>query len=345
MMNTNVIDTNIYWLPEELFTDQAMQDEFLRCVPEEYDTKATAYDLEDGRRAIKIEQPIGCENLNYFQGDYTLEHQLQDMDEAGVDKAIMKLPGCQEWLTLELARKFNDMQYEFAKASNGRMIPLAIVPPHGDSETLAELDRCINELGFHGLQLSAHYGQYYLDDMRFRPFLKHVNELNIPVYIHHTPLPVDHQSLLAYNNLRRSFGRCQDQITAIGRELFSGMFAELPNLKMIHSMLGGGYFTYKEMLMPRDNGGGRFDTNTDAIRTYLEKNIFFELSHAQPWGTVNLEAAVKILGADHIIYGSSYPVKKSWLTGGPDFIRQLNITNEEKQMILHENAARLYDID
>ena len=30
------IDTNIYWLPEELFTDDVLYDEFSRCVPREY---------------------------------------------------------------------------------------------------------------------------------------------------------------------------------------------------------------------------------------------------------------------------------------------------------------------
>ena len=167
-------------------------------------------------------------------------------------------------------------------------------------------------------------------------------ELGIPVYVHHTPIPVDCGSILEYNNLRRSFGRCQDQITAIGRELFSGMFAELPNVKMIHSMLGGGYFTFKEMLMPWDSGGGRFDTNTEAIKKYLRENIYFELSHAQPWGKEPLELAVKILGADHIIYGSSYPVKQVWMTGGPAFVEALDVTGEEKEQMLGGNARRIY---
>lgn len=344
MTTKTVIDTNVYWLPEELFTDESLRNEFIRAVPQEYDCKAIAYELEDGRKAIRIEKPVGCENLNYFQGDYKLENQLQKLDEAGVSKAVMKLPGAAEWLTLSLAKKFNDMQYDFAKASHGRMIPLACVPLSDDAEVLAELDRCINELHFHGVQVSAHYGNFYLDDARFRGFFRHVNDLKIPVYVHHTPVPVDCGSLLAYNNLRRSFGRCQDQITAIGRELFSGMFAELPNVKMIHSMLGGGYFTYKEMLMPRDSGGGRFDTNTDAIRKYLKDNIYFEMSHAQPWGKTNLEAAVKILGADHILYGSSYPVKEVWLTGGPTFVESLDVTEEEKEQMLHTNAEEIYDI-
>lgn len=339
-----IIDANVYWLPEELFTDPAVTEAFCRCVPQAYDVHAYAVTTPDGDVEIRIEKPLGCENLNYFGRDYAMEKQLRDMDEAGVDKAILKLPGCQEWLSLELCRMFNDAAAKHVKESGGRMEALAVVPPYGDAASLAELDRCVHELGMRGVQMSAHYGNHYLDDPMFRPMFRHINELGIPVYVHHTPIPVDCSSILAYNNLRRSFGRCQDQITAIGRELFSGMFAELPNVKMVHSMLGGGYFTFKEMLMPRDSGGGRFDTNTDAIKKYLRENIYFELSHAQPWGKEPLELAVKILGADHIIYGSSYPVKQSWMIGGPGFVKALDLPEQEKDLILGGNAQQVYHI-
>lgn len=340
------IDANVYWLPDELFTDPALRDEFIRSVPREYDVFATAYTNEAGDAAIKIEKPAGCENLNYFRSDYFMDKQLADMDAAGVEKAVMKLPGCQEWLSLELCRKFNTAAARHAAESGGRLYALAVVPPFGDDACIAELDRCVNELGMKGVQMSAHYGNHYLDDPMFRGMFRHINDLKIPVYIHHTPLPVDCSALLDYNNLRRSFGRCQDQITAIGRELFSGMFGELPDLKMVHSMLGGGYFAFKEMLMPRDSGGGRFDTaNSENVRKWLQNNIYFEISHAQPWGKDILEVAVKILGADHLIYGSSYPVKQVWMTGGPAFMESLDVSDKDKEQMLRGNAMKIYGIE
>ena len=339
-----VIDANVYWLPRELFTEREILDAFIRAVPREYDVIAKSYVNEKGDAAISIEKPHGCENLNYFASDYDLEKQLSDMDAAGVDAAIMKLPGCQEWLTLELCKFINDATARHAKESGGRLKALAVVPPFGDRASINELNRCINDLHMTGVQMSAHYGNHYLDHPMFRDMLSAINELEIPVYVHHTPIPVDHVSLLDYNNLRRSFGRCQDQITAIGRELFSGMFAELPHLKMVHSMLGGGYFTFKDMLMPRDSGGGRFDTGTDAVRKYLTENIFFEMSHAQPWGEENLKAAIKILGSDHIIYGSSYPVKQVWMTGGPDFVKNLDVSDDDKELMLCKNAQMIYGL-
>ena len=167
--------------------------------------------------------------------------------------------------------------------------------------------------------------------------------------MHHTPVPVEYQKIKDYNNLRRSLGRCEDQLTAVGRELFSGMFDRYPNVRLVHSMLGGGFFTFSEMLMPHGpqtpDPSGRFTATPESMRRHLENNLFFEMSHAQPWGRTLLEAAVRILGADHIVYGSSSPVKAQWQQEGPAFVRALDLTQEEKELLLCGNAKRLYRID
>ncbi len=196
-----------------------------------------------------------------------------------------------------------------------------------------------------GVQLSAHYGELYLDDPAFAPLFEKLEQYRMTAYVHHTPVPVEYASLCAYTNLRRSYGRCVDQMQAVCRELMSGMFARYPHVKLVHSMLGGGFFAYKEMLVPPaapDDTAKRFDDNGDELRGYLANNLYFETSHAQPWGKAQLECAVKALGADHIVYGSSYPVRSVWLTEGPDCIRALDLSETEKDAILCGNAARLY---
>lgn len=349
-MKTMVIDANMYWIPEALFTDEGMREEFLRCIPAQYGVLARCEQIGDtGRRQIIIEEPAGCQNLNYVQGEYEVRRQLQDMDAAGVDKAILKAPGAHAWLSLELCRKFNDGVAAHVKAGEGRFAALAAVPPHGGKGAVYELERCVKELGMRGVQLSSHYGKKYLDDELFRPFLRKVNELKLPVYVHHAPLPVDYGSICAYNNLRRSYGRCMDQTIAIGREVLSGMFDELPDLKFVHSMLGGAFFAYRNSLFGGRPAAGkdvvnRFDTDTERFGRQAAGHIYYEMSHAQPWGKELLECAVKILGADHILFGSSYPVRAEWLTEGPACVAELALTAEEKELILGGNAARIYGI-
>lgn len=344
-----VIDANLYWFPEELFVDEEELSRFLSEIPKIYGTNGYLKVNENGQRQIVIEKPVGYQNLNYAQGDYILEEQLKDMDAAGVDKAVMKLPGCHEWMSLSTCKKFNTWMADFSGKSKGRCIPLAVVPPLASEECFAELRRCREELGIQNIQMCAHYGEYYLDNALFSDFFEKLNESRTTVYVHHTPVPVEHQNLYDYNNLRRSYGRCVDQGTAIGREVFSGFFEKYPNLTFVHSMLGGGFFAIASMLFPQkskvQDKVQRFEVGQSDVKKIFQEHIYFDMSHAQPWGKEQLECAVKVLGADHIVFGTSYPVRREWLLDGVSYIRELDISDEAKEQILCANAKRLYGIE
>ncbi|MCD8104418.1 MAG: amidohydrolase [Lachnospiraceae bacterium] len=343
-----VIDANLYWVPEQLFTDDALMKRFLGETKFGWVGRCEEIPGTNGKKQVVLEKPEGSPNLNYVQGDYVLESMLADLDEAGVDKAVLKVPGCHEWMDLDFCRMFNDGMYEYAKKSGGRLIPLAVIPPYGTQESLAELERCKNELGMNGVQVSAHYGDAYLDDERFSAFFAKVNELEMNVYVHHTPIPAEPQSFLTYNNVRRYYGRCVDQGLAVCREAFSDLFIKYPNIKMVHSMLGGGFFAIANMVFPQQakktEDVSRFKSDSGETEARFREHIYFEMSHAQPWGKTQLECAVKVLGADHIIWGTSYPVRKEWLTDGPAFVRALDVTDEEKELMLHGNAEEIYKI-
>lgn len=337
-----VIDANVYWLPEEFFAGDLL-DHFLACINDHPDIYAYSEATVAGAKIV-VEKPRGCAGLDFFQADYQLKKQFADFDKAGVDRAILKLPGCQEWLDLDMCKIYNRAVAKAVKESAGRLIGLAAVPVDGSAESLQELEYAVKELGLKGVQLSAHYDQGYLDQPYYRAFFKKVAELDIPVYVHHTPVPLEYEAIKDYDNLRRSYGRCADQIIAVSREVYSDLFEEFPNLRLIHSMLGGGYFTYKAMLLPRDSGGGRFKVDNGSVKERLEKNIAYELSHAQPWGKDNLVLAAKVLGTKNLIYGSSYPVKESWMLGGPAMVKELPLPEEDRAAILGGNAETWYKL-
>jgi uncharacterized protein len=343
-----IVDANMHWLPENFFKDKSLLESFIYAVPRAYGEYARLTAMPGtNMQQVVIEKPKGVENLNYAENQYDPEGQIHDMDAAKVDKAILRIPCWQEWLSLDMCKTVNDMLAKHVRKNPGRFLALAVVPPWGTSESLKEVDRCIQELGFSGVQLAAHYGKLYLDEPEFRPYFKKLNQMGVPVVVHHTPLPVDFNSLIPYTNLRRQYGRCVDQGTAVGREIFSNLFEECPNLKLIHSMLGGGFFAFANMLAPRKVGVKeeleRFDV-ADKARSYLDKNIFFDLSGAPQWGQAQLECAVKVLGANHILYGGSYPLRKEWFMKGPDYVRSLAISEEDKALILGGNAVNLFHI-
>jgi len=58
---------------------------------------------------------------------------------------------------------------------------------------------------------------------------------------------------------------------------------------------------------------------------------------------VELIRLIRQIGVDRVLFGSDWP----WLSPQPGIerIKNLDITEEEKQNILGRNAARLYNID
>lgn len=345
-----VVDINIHHLPEDLFTNEKILNGFLNSAPRGFGEIASVITMESGKQQLVLEKPKGYQNLNYVDGDYSVESKLAAMDEAGVDYGVMRVPVWQEWLGLETCQAVNDNAADIVARSGGRLFATACVPPWGGKENIYELERCVKELGAVGVQLACHYGQLYLDDEVFKPYLKVIEKLDIPVVVHHTPLPVEYQSVIDYTNLRREFGRIMDQGVAVGRELFSGMFDRMPGLRFIHTMFGGNWFANTALLTPHKTNKAeamqRLDpTGGEKIKQYLDENIFFDMTHPHSWGKTQVEAALEINGADHYLFGSSFPVFYSWMGQGVDFVKnELDISDEDRELVLSGNAKRLFNL-
>ncbi|TFV95173.1 amidohydrolase family protein [Leifsonia flava] len=345
-----VVDINIHHLPEDLFTNERTLNGFLDTAPRGFGEIARVETMESGKKQLILEKPKGFQNLNYVEGDYSVESKLAAMDDAGVDYGVMRVPVWQEWLALDTCKEVNDNAFDITKRSNGRLFATACVPPWGGKENIYELERCVGDLGAVGVQLACHYGQLYLDDEAFEPYLKVIEKLDIPVVVHHTPLPVEWKSVIDYTNLRREYGRIADQATAVGRELFSGMFDRMPGLRFIHTMLGGNWFANTALLTPhasnKKEAMDRLDpTGGDKIKSYLENNIYFDLTHPHSWGKIQVEAALAVNGADHYLFGSSFPVVYGWMSQGVEFMNNtLDISDADREAVMYGNAKRLFNL-
>jgi uncharacterized protein len=345
-----IVDVNLHWYPEDFYSDKAFLKECLRAIPRAYGEHVEVIDLPGtDKKQINLSRPKGCYNLNFPTEETDINVHLEAMDKVGVDKGILRWCIWPEWATLEMCRRVNNAMAKTVKQHPDRFLSLAIVPPWGDEDCLAELDRCINELGCVGVDVEAHYGTLYLDSEEFRPFFRKINEYKVPIIVHHTSLPVDYEHVCDYTNLRRMFGRCIDQMTSVGRIMFSGMLDELPNLKFIHTMMAGGLFAYTTLIMPIKSRVSkdmeRWDpAASEKMRGYLKDNIYCDLTHPPTWSKAQIECAVKELGADHILFGSSFPLRYEWLYYGVDHIKSLDISEKDKALILGENAVRLFNI-
>ena len=345
-----IVDCDLHWHPANLFENESLLNAYLRCIPRAYDEHWEWAPVPGtDRQQVVLSKPKGYPNLNLDRLWCNPQDRLEAMDKAKVDKAILRTSVHQGWFPLELAKQVNDLMAKYVREYPDRFLGLASVPPWGDKESLYELERCIKDLGFCGVCVLTHYGNKYLDAEEIRPFLKKINELNVPVCVHHNPLPVDYQHLYEYTNLRRLYGRAVDQMTCLGRILYSGMLDELPNLKFIHTEMAGGFFAYKNNIAPKKSKVReeveRFDpAASEKISGYLERHIYFDVSHPQTWGKETLEFAIRELGADHVLYGSSYPVRREWMVNGVGYMQSLDIGEKEKSLIMGGNAVRLFNI-
>ncbi|MDR1714128.1 MAG: amidohydrolase [Coriobacteriales bacterium] len=344
-----VIDINVHHLPEDLFSNQKIADGFWSTAPTAYGWHVEVFEMENGKKQMNLEYPKGYSNLNYVEGDYSAKSKLDAMDDAGVDYAIMRVPVWQEWLRVETCKEVNDNAKKIVDESGGRLFSTACIPPWDFKENYYELERCIKDLGAVGVQLACHYGKLYLDDPAFRPMLRKIAELDVPVVVHHTPLPPYPESILDYTNLRRELGRVIDQSTAIGREIFSDLFEELPNLRFSHTMLGGNFYSLANLLTPHASPKKEAmqrlaTTGAEEIQARLKNNIFFDMCHPHSFGKDQVECAIKVCGADHFLFGSSFPVFYGWMSQGVQFVKELDITEEQRNQLFFENAKKMFKL-
>ena len=124
----------------------------------------------------------------------------------------------------------------------------------------------------------------------------------------------------------------------------------VPRFKTSPFNAGGGFFAFADLLAPKSSGVKeemeRFDMSaSEKAREYLNRNVYFGISHAPVWGKAQIECAVKVLGADHVLFGGSYPVRREWLLKGVDFVQSLDVGEEEKAMVLGENAIKIFGLN
>lgn len=347
-----IIDDNVHFLPTDLFTNKKILNGFLYSAPITFGVQAYLDKTPDGTKdQIVLATKEGDEILNYVDGDYTLEAKINAMDEVGVDIAMLRMPVWQEWLHLDTCKIVNDQAADMCKKSNGRLVANAVVPPWGRPEDIDEVKRCIEELGMVGVQFACCYGDKFLDDPLFKPYMKYLNDHKIPAVVHHTPGQNTFGPFQQYTPLRRELGRISVQAAAVGREVYSGMFDEFPNLKFVHTMLGGNWFGLQDILAPhvstkKKEAMNRLATNVtreDYFR-YLENNIFFDTTHPMSWSKEQLECAVAVCGADHLLLGSSFPVFYEWMARSVGAINALDVPEEDRKLILGGNAARIFNL-
>lgn len=206
--------------------------------------------------------------------------------------------------------------------------------------TIAEMERCITELGFIGVNLNpdpsgGKWETVPLTDLYWYPLYEKMVELDVPAMIHVSAScnPNFHATGAHYMNA---------DTTAFMQLLQGNLFAEFPTLKFIIPH-GGGAVPYH---------WGRYRGLADMLKqpsldTHLMNNVFFDTCvYHQP----GIDLLVEVIDNKNILFGSEMigavrgidPTTGHYFDDTKRYIDAADISEDEKKSIFSTNARAVF---
>jgi aminocarboxymuconate-semialdehyde decarboxylase len=269
--------------------------------------------------------------------------RLQHMDRTGVDVQVLSLSSVMSptyWAppeeALKVQRRINDQIAKMIADHPSRFCGLGEIPLQSPALAIGELQRCIKDLGFIGVQVSSSAGEMELGDKRLWPVWEKAEELGALVYLHPSGSTDRRQAPWQIWN---SIGQPFEEAMAMASLMYEGVLDAFPRLKICVAH-GGGYLPYYI---------GRLDRN------YLEKPFTKVNMTRSPSEYLNcfyydscvynvdiLEHLVTKVDVDRVILGSDFPVGEDEPV---EFVnKSTKLSDTEKEMIIWKNAAALFRV-
>ena len=118
---------------------------------------------------------------------------IADMDEGGIDIAVLSEnnPAAQNLdpeTSVAMAKASNDFLYETIQANPKRFKGFAALPLPDPKAAADELERGVTKLGLLGAMIMGTTKGQFVDDKKFWPVFERAAKLDVPVYIHPSPV-------------------------------------------------------------------------------------------------------------------------------------------------------------
>ncbi len=270
------------------------------------------------------------------------EFRLPDMDRLGIDiQAISPSPiQYYYWAEADLGRTvtrmINDRVAEAVASHPDRFVGMGTVPMQSPEFAVAEMRRCVTELGMRGIEIATNVDGRDLADPMFRPFFAAAEELDVLIFIH--PHHFTHPERLTQHYFNNVIGNPLESTIAVSHLIFGGVLERYAGLKICVAH-GGGYLAAYAGRMDhafrsrRDCREHISRPPTDYLKKLYFDTMVFEADQ--------LAFLVEKYGSDHILMGTDYPFDM----GEPqpvEFVESVPSLNDvDRERILGGNAARL----
>jgi aminocarboxymuconate-semialdehyde decarboxylase len=230
-------------------------------------------------------------------------------------------------------RALNDHVAELAARYPGKLYGLASVDAFDGERAAREAERAISDLALLGLFVDCGRGDLLLDAPQARPTLEMAARLGVPVFAHPVaPQPLTRQ-MAPYGVVGTLFARGTVNAACLIALIESGVFAQLPRLRVVVTghAIGG--------LAMASGLSGQSRAPAGAIAT-LREHVFIDTQLIDP---ALIRAAVDLIGADHVLTGSDWPIVDDGPIAGPlaDAMASAGLTAAEQQAIAAGNCLRL----
>ncbi len=220
--------------------------------------------------------------------------------------------------TPELARIANDGLAELCRLHCDRFPAfIASLPMNNVAASIAEIDRAIGTLGARGIQIFTNVQGKPLSAPEFRPIFRHMAKHDLPIWIHPIRGPnfPDYASETASEaEIWFTFGWPYETTAAVTRLIYSGIYDELPGLKIVTHHMGGmiPYYAGKIGLGFSQIFFGETDRNPAAEQAGLKRKPvdYYQMLYADTALNGNIAATrcgQSFFGTDHCLFATDAP--------------------------------------
>ncbi len=293
---------------------------------------------------------------------WDVDARLKMMDEFGDLQHVLSLANPPiEMLgsadkTPELARIANDGLAELCRRHPDRFPAfIASMPMNNVGACVAEADRAIRDLGAKGIQVFTNVLGKPLSAPEFRPLFQAMAKHDLPVWIHpiRGPQFADYATeKVSENEIWFTFGWPYETTACVTRLIFSGIYDELPGLKIITHHMGGmvPFYAGKIDLGFDQIFHGKTDENPVARKAGLKKRPadYYRMLYADT--SVNGSAAAArcghaFFGTSHCLFATDAPFDaeqgRMLIRETINAVNTLEIPKAEKEKIFSGNARSL----
>ncbi len=270
-----------------------------------------------------------------------IEAQLDALAAAGVDAKVLSAPTASlvapgEQLSAGLIAQINDHFATLVDRYPGRLLALATIDAFQGEVAAREVERAVQSLGLGGICVDCALGDRWLDAPQARPTFAAAAALGVPVFVH----PISPAGLTErYGRLGHSgvlLARGTEDAVSILAMLRSGLFDELPDLKVVIPMIGVAALLFAGISDPerlREDGWQGTPPSLTRQRLYIDTMGFDPAA---------IRFALDLLGPKQVLLGSDWPIMpialRSEVTA---LLTALDLNQADQAAILHDNTIRL----